>query len=74
MESYRVLVCMKILQLQKPSQPDRNLILRFLESLGSNPYGKGDYEEKDEVERPVQIRVIGKYALTCWADHSVKEI
>ena len=74
MAPYRVLVCIEILQLQKPSRRDRDLILRFLESLGSNPYGKGDYEERDAVERPVQIKVIGKYALTYWADHAVKEI
>lgn len=48
MEPYRVLVCIEILQLQKPSRRDRDLILRFLEILGSNPFGKGDYEERDE--------------------------
>ena len=50
MEPYRVLVCIEILQLQKPSRRDRDLILRFLENLRSNPFGKGDYEERDEVE------------------------
>ncbi len=74
MEPYRVLVCIEILQLEKPSRRDRDLMLRFLERLGSNPFAKGDYEEKDEVGRPVQIRVISKYALTYWADHAVKEV
>ena len=74
MEPYRVLVCIEILQLQKPSRRDRDLILRFLENLRGNPFGKGDYEERDEVERPVQIKVIGKYARTYWADHAVKEV
>ena len=35
---------------------------------------KGDYEETDEVGRPVQIKVVGFYALTYWADHAVSEI
>lgn len=74
MEPYRVLVCIEILQLQKPSRRDRDLILRFLESLGSSPFAKGDYEEKDDVGRPVQIKVIGKYARTYWPDHAVKEV
>ncbi len=74
MELYRVLVCIEVLQLQKPSRRDRDLMLRFLERLGNDPFAKGDYEEKDEVGRPVQIRVIGKYALTYWADHAVKEV
>jgi mRNA-degrading endonuclease RelE of RelBE toxin-antitoxin system len=73
-ESYRVLVCIEVLQLQKPSRRERDLILSFLESLGSNPFGKGDYEEKDDIDRPVQIKVIGKYALTYWADHAIKEV
>ena len=50
------------------------MIIKFLEGLGSNPYGKGDYEEHDSVGRPIQIKVIGKYALTFWADHAVKEV
>jgi hypothetical protein len=68
------LVCIEILQLEKPSRRDRDLILRFLESLGSNPFARGDYEETDEVGRPVQIKVIGRYALTYLPDHAVKEV
>lgn len=74
MEPYRVLVCIEVLQLQKPSRRDRDLILRFLEGLQRDPYGQGDYEETDEVGRPVWIKVVGKYALTYWADHAVKEV
>ena len=74
MDPYRVLVCIEVLQLQKPSRRQRDLMLGFLERLGGDPFAKGDYEEKDEVGRPVQIRVIGNYALTYWADHAVKEV
>ena len=74
MDPYRVLVCIEILQIQQPSRQERDLILRFLESLESRPSRKGDYEEMDAVGRPVQIKVIGKYALTYWADHAVKEV
>lgn len=74
MDSYRVLISMDVLQLEKPSRRDRDFILKFLSDLANNPTLKGDYEEQDEVGRPVQIKIIGKYALTFWADHAVKEV
>jgi hypothetical protein len=74
LHSYKVLVSIEILQLSRPSRRDRDQILFFLESLGQDPFKVGDYQEGDEVGRPVQIKIIGKYALTYWADHAVKEI
>ena len=49
-------------------------MLTFLERLADDPYQRGDYEENDDTGRPVQIKVIGKYALTFWADHAVCEV
>ena len=58
----------------KPRSSDRSKILAFLDQLAANPNLAGDYEETDNVGRSVQIRVIGRYALTYWADHPVSEI
>ena len=74
MPPYKVLVSIEVLQLERPTPRDRNLILSFLGSLADDPNKRGDYEERDEVGRPVQIKIIGKYALTYWADHAVKEV
>jgi hypothetical protein len=68
------LVSIEILRLARPSRQDRDKILSFLESLAEKPASRGDFEERDEAGRPVQIKVIGNYALTFWADHAVKEI
>jgi hypothetical protein len=38
-------------------------MLRFLEKLADFPSLPGDYEERDEVGRPVQIKVVADYAL-----------
>jgi hypothetical protein len=73
-EPYRVLVTIEILQLTRPPRRDRDRILRFLDDLARDPGRKGDYEERDNVGRPVQIKVIGKYALTYCTDHAVKEV
>lgn len=74
MEPYRVLVTIEILQLARLPRGDRDRILRFLEALGRDPGRRGDCEQRDEAGRPIQIKVIGNYALTYWADHGVKEI
>lgn len=42
--------------------------------MASDPLKTGDYEERDEIGRPVAIKIVGEYALTYWADHAVKEI
>jgi hypothetical protein len=71
---YKVLITHEALSLSRPAGQDRQKILSFLDSLCSNPFQKGDYEEWDEVDRPVQIKIIGKYALTFWADHAASEV
>ncbi len=74
MQPYRVLVSIEVLQLDRPSRRERDGILAFLESLAENPNRPGDYEERDEAGRPVQIKIVGDHALTYWADHAVKEV
>lgn len=74
MRPYRVLISIEVLQLERPSRRERDSILSFLETLSSDPYQPGDYSEKDEIGRAVQIKVIGKYALSYWPDHAVCEV
>ena len=74
MRPYKVLITHEVLSLSHPSIQDRQKILSFLESLCGNPFQKGDYEERDDADRPVQIKIIGKYALTFWADHPGSEV
>ena len=68
------MITFEVLQLDRPSKRDRELILKFLEALADDPWKRGDYQEQDNVGRPVQIKVIGKLALTYWADHAVQEV
>ncbi len=74
MSPYKVLVTHEILSLPRPSAAQRQKMLAFLESLSGNPSQTGDYEEKDDVGRPVQIKILGDYALTFWANHAVREV
>lgn len=54
--------------------PDRDRILRFLDSLEIDPFQKGDYEIHDADHRPHQVRIFGSLAVVYWADHPVKEV
>ena len=74
MGDYRVLVSRELLRDPRPRSRDRARILDFIDSLADIPHQVGDYEEPDKDGRPVQIKIIGAYALTFWADHAVKEV
>ncbi len=69
-----VLITHEVLSLPRPPASDRLAIIAFLDKLADNPFQKGDYEERDEIGRPVQIKIMGNRALTFWADHSVEEV
>jgi hypothetical protein len=71
---YKVLITRDILALPKPSSRDRQRVLSFIDGLASDPFQKGDFEEKDDAGRPVQIKIIGRHALTFWSDHGAKEV
>ena len=57
-----------------PSPQQRRLILGFLNRLAEDPFQSGDYQGKDELGRPLQVKIIGPYALTYWADHAAQEV
>jgi hypothetical protein len=54
--------------------PERRLLLKFCDQLRSNPDQQGDYQELDLTGRPLQVRIVGNWAVTFWADHAVKEL
>ena len=52
----------------------KNRLGLFVDSLSEDPFEEGDYSEKDETDRHIQVKVIGQYAVTFWSDHAVKEV
>ena len=53
---------------------NRRGIENFVDSLSGNPFKTGDYAETDAAGRPIQIKILGNFAIAFWADHAVKEI
>jgi hypothetical protein len=51
----------------------QNLIL-VLEELALDPMAKGDFEAKDSVSRPIQVKVAGQFLISYWPDAFVKEL
>jgi hypothetical protein len=56
------------------SGPQRGMVMDFIRSLAANPNTAGDFSETDETGRTTRVKVVGRYAVTFWADHAVSEI
>jgi hypothetical protein len=56
------------------SGQQREKVMNFIRSLADNPNTKGDFSENDGSHRTIQVKIIGRYAVTFWADHAVSEI
>jgi len=59
--------------LSKRSSPARK-VMNFIRSLAEDPFQTGDFTDHDASLRPRQIKIIGDYAITYWADHAVKSV
>ncbi len=53
---------------------ERRRLIQFFDTVAKKPGTPGDYEEADSVGRLNQVKVLGRWAITYWADHAVKEL
>ena len=75
MISYSVYVQSSVAEsLMSLKAKDRDSLLRFIRRLQTNPFSEGDYVERDEIGRLLQVCVIGRHAIIFWTDHAVKEV
>ena len=74
MAPYRVLITREVLALAKPGWRERQRLMNFLETLADDPFQEGDFQEKDDDGRTVEVKILGQYAVTFWADHALKEV
>ena len=75
MISYSVFVESHIAESLSQMKPkERDQILRLLKKLRSNPFLEGDYVERDNIGRLMQVVIVGQNAVVFWADHAVKEV
>jgi hypothetical protein len=75
MMSYSVFVESHIAELfPQLKVKERNQILRLLNKLRTHPFLEGDYVERDDIGRLMQVVIVGRNAIVFWADHAVKEV
>ena len=75
MKPYAVYLRIEAAELLKSAATrNRRGIENFVDSLSGNPFKTGDYAETDAAGRPIQIKILGNFAIAFWADHAVKEI
>lgn len=74
MRSYSVFINEAALSAAPRSGLQRERLMTFVRSLAANPNTIGDFSEKDGVGRTVQVKIVGRYAVTFWSDHAVSEV
>ena len=75
MTPYRVLLAMEVVvALRACRSSDQRAITRLIEGLADNQFGQGDYVERDDVGRPIQVLIVGRHAVCFWANHADKEV
>jgi hypothetical protein len=52
----------------------RQQISLFIDSLANDPNRSGDFAERDDSGRQIEIKVLGEFAITYWTDHAVREV
>ena len=75
MGPYRVFIAAEAVAFLKTCRRrEQLLVTRLFEQLADDPYRAGDYVERDEIGRPIQVVIVGRCAVFFWADHPVKEV
>ena len=75
MPPYRVLIAKEVIaSLSNFSRREKLRLTRLFDELADDPYRAGDYVERDQIGRPIQVLVVGRFALWFWSDHAVKEV
>lgn len=74
MRAYAVFINEQALAVAPRLGTQRESVMQFIRLLADNPNTAGDFTEKDNGGRIIQVKVVGRYAVTFWADHAVSEI
>lgn len=53
---------------------ERRKLDKLFDFLVENPHASGDYQEHDQDGRTLEIVRQGRFLLTFWSDHAVKEV
>lgn len=60
--------------LLRRSSKERQRLIQFADLLRTNPTLAGDFQEVDDVAHTLQVKLVGRFLITYWADHAVKVV
>lgn len=66
MRPYTVFINEQALAAAPRSGTQLESVMRFIRALADNPNTAGDFTEKDNANRVLQVKIIGRYAVTFW--------
>jgi len=74
MEPYRIFLHIELLDVVPARGKQRQRIMEFIRSLAEQPHLPGDFTDQDDNLRTRHIKIIGRYAITYWADDPVRAV
>lgn len=69
---YQVCLHVGALDAAPVGKAQRQKMMDFIRNLEGAPFTEGDYVDHDPSARERQIKIVGKYAVTYWADHAAR--
>jgi hypothetical protein len=74
MDKYRVYLHLDLIEALPRRSTQKRKIIDSMRGLEQNPFVPGDFTDRDASLRVREIKVIGDYAVTYWADHPAKAV
>jgi len=72
---YRLLISIDVVEFTErlPAKTQRAL-RHAVHAIGSDPLGRSDAEDRDEMGRTLHIAIVGDYALMYWIDEADRHV
>ena len=71
---YDVYLHERLLACAPRSGRSRERIMDFVRSLADNPFQRANYEDADPAGHSVGVKLVGRFAVTYFVDHAVREV
>lgn len=73
--SYTVFIAHPVLEASRSLPRATQVKLgRLIRKLTEDPFVRGEFQDHDELGRPLEGVIMGEVAVFFWADHAVKEV
>ena len=71
---YDVFLHHSLLTCAPRSGNQRQRIMDFVRGLATDPFQQGDFKDSDPAGRSIEVKVVGRVAVSYYADHAAREV